>query len=108
MAVLNDDINQLERFLDRGANEVLQVLTTVIVIGGAFIVLTPNIAALALLPIPFILWGSISFQKRLAPRYDAVRETVSTLNSQLSNNLTGITTIKVLPQKTMKPSGFGN
>ncbi|USR92872.1 ABC transporter ATP-binding protein/permease [Phormidium yuhuli AB48] len=94
MAVLNDDINQLERFLDRGANEVLQVLTTVIVIGGAFIVLTPNIAALALLPIPFILWGSISFQKRLAPRYDAVRETVSTLNSQLSNNLTGITTIK--------------
>ncbi|TVR10406.1 MAG: ABC transporter ATP-binding protein, partial [Phormidium sp. GEM2.Bin31] len=94
MAVLNDDINQLERFLDRGANEVLQVLTTVIVIGGAFVVLTPNIAALALLPIPFILWGSISFQKRLAPRYDAVRETVSTLNSQLSNNLTGITTIK--------------
>ncbi|NMG58972.1 ABC transporter ATP-binding protein [Geitlerinema sp. P-1104] len=94
MAVLNDDINQLERFLDRGANEVLQVLTTVIVIGGAFVVLTPNIAALALLPIPFILWGSISFQKRLAPRYDAIRETVSTLNSQLANNLTGITTIK--------------
>ncbi len=94
MAVLNDDINQLERFLDRGANEVLQVLTTVIVIGGAFVVLTPNIAALALLPIPFILWGSISFQKRLAPRYDAIRETVSALNSQLANNLTGITTIK--------------
>lgn len=34
MAVLNDDINQLERFLDRGANEVLQVITTVILIGG--------------------------------------------------------------------------
>jgi ATP-binding cassette subfamily B protein len=94
MAVLNDDINQLERFLDRGANEVLQVLTTVIVIGGAFVILTPNVALLALLPIPFILWGSISFQKRLAPRYSAVRETVSDLNSQLSNNLTGITTIK--------------
>ncbi len=34
MAILNDDINQLERFLDVGANEILQVLTTVVVIGG--------------------------------------------------------------------------
>ena len=28
MAVLNDDINQLERFLDRGANQILQLITT--------------------------------------------------------------------------------
>jgi ATP-binding cassette subfamily B protein len=47
MAVLNDDINQLERFLDRGANEVLQVITTVILIGGAFFVLAPQVAWLA-------------------------------------------------------------
>ena len=33
MSILNDDINQLERFLDSGANEVIQVLTTVVVIG---------------------------------------------------------------------------
>lgn len=94
MAVLNDDINQLERFLDGGANEVLQVTTTVIVVGGAFFILAPNVAWLAMLPMPFILWGSIAFQKRLAPRYGEVRERVSWLNSQLSNNLTGITTIK--------------
>ena len=33
LSVLNDDINQLERFLDRGANEILQLLTTVLVVG---------------------------------------------------------------------------
>ncbi|PSN19172.1 ABC transporter [filamentous cyanobacterium CCP5] len=94
MAVLNDDINQLERFLDRGANEVLQVITTVILIGGAFFVLAPGIAWMALLPMPFIIWGAIAFQKFLAPRYAEVRERVSLLNSRLSNNLSGITTIK--------------
>ncbi|PPT08420.1 ABC transporter transmembrane region:ABC transporter [Geitlerinema sp. FC II] len=94
LSVLNDDINQLERFLDGGANEILQVSTTVIVIGGAFFVLAPNVAWLAMLPMPFILWGSIVFQKRLAPRYFAVRESVGWLNAQLTNNLTGITTIK--------------
>lgn len=94
MAVLNDDINQLERFLDRGANEVIQVITTVILIGGAFFVMAPKLAWLAMLPMPFIIWGAIAFQKLLAPRYADVRERVSLLNSRLSNNLSGIMTIK--------------
>lgn len=34
-AVLNDDVNQLERFLDRGAVELIQVTTTVLVVGAA-------------------------------------------------------------------------
>jgi ATP-binding cassette subfamily B protein len=94
MSILNDDINQLERFLDVGANEVIHVITTVIVIGGAFFILAPSVAWMAMLPMPFILWGSIAFQRRLAPRYADVREKVSLLNSLLSNNLSGITTIK--------------
>jgi ATP-binding cassette, subfamily B, bacterial len=94
MSILSDDINQLERFLDGGANEVIQVITTVIIIGGAFFVLAPEVAWVAILPMPFIIWGAIAFQKFLAPRYATVRERVSFLNSRLSNNLSGITTIK--------------
>ena len=94
ISILNDDINQLERFLDDGANEIIQVMTTVVVIGAAFFAASPLVAGLSMLPIPFIIWGSIAFQDRLAPRYADVREKVSFLNGQLSNNLTGITTIK--------------
>jgi len=94
MAILNDDINQLERFLDGGANEVIQVITTVILIGGAFFVLAPGLAWMAMLPMPFIIWGAIVFQRLLAPRYAEVRERVSLLNSRLSNNLAGMLTIK--------------
>lgn len=94
LAILSDDINQLERFLDIGANEILQVLTTVMVVGAAFFILAPSVAWLAMLPIPFILWGSIAYQKRLAPRYAEVREKVSLLNARLANNLSGIATIK--------------
>jgi ATP-binding cassette subfamily B protein len=94
MSVLNDDINQLERFLDVGANEILQVTTTVIVIGVTFFILAPSVAWMAILPMPFILWGSVAFQRLLAPRYAQVRERVGLLNGQLANNLRGITTIK--------------
>lgn len=94
MSILNDDINQLERFLDSGANNIIQVVTTVLVIGGMFFLVAPSVAWLAMLPMPLIIWGSIRFQKILAPRYAAVREQVGVLNSQLANNLSGIATIK--------------
>jgi ATP-binding cassette subfamily B protein len=94
MAVLNDDVNQLERFLDSGANALLQVLTTVVLIGGVFFYLAPGIAWLAMLPIPVILWGSFRFQRRLEPRYAAVRRQAASVNAELSNRLGGIATIK--------------
>ncbi len=94
MSILNDDVNQLERFLDGGANDLLQVGTTVVVIGAIFFTLAPEVAAFAFLPMPFVLWGSFAFQKRLAPRYADVRERVGFLNGLLANNLGGIATIK--------------
>ncbi len=94
MSILNDDINQLERFLDGGANEIVQVITTVIVVGSIFFYLSPAVALLAMAPMPFILLGSFAFTKKIAPRYSAVREQVGLLNGQLSNNLSGIATIK--------------
>jgi ATP-binding cassette subfamily B protein len=94
MSILSDDINQLERFLDIGANEIIQVTTTVLVIGGAFFILAPSVAWMAMLPMPFILWGSVAFQRLLAPRYADVREKVSLINARLANNLSGMMTIK--------------
>ncbi len=94
LSILNDDINQLERFLDSGANELLQFATTVLTVSITFIAIAPGIAWMAMLPIPFILIGSILFQKRLAPRYAEVREQASLVNSRLSNNMAGMATIK--------------
>lgn len=94
MSILSDDINQLERFLDVGANDILQTTTTIIILGAAFFILAPNVAWMTMLPIPFILWGTFAYQDLLEPRYADVREKLSFLNSRLSNNLSGITTIK--------------
>jgi len=94
MSVLNDDVNQLERFLDGGANMILQTLTSVVVIAGIFFTLAPEVAWMAMAPMPFVLWGSLAFQRRLAPRYASVREQVGLLNADLAGNLGGIATIK--------------
>jgi ATP-binding cassette subfamily B protein len=94
MSILNDDINQMERFLNGGANDLIQVLTGTLLVGSVFFVLTPKIAVLALIPIPLIIYGAFWFQARLASRYAQVREAAGTLNARLNNNLLGIATIK--------------
>ena len=94
MSVLNDDINQLERFLDGGANSLLQVGTTAVVVGATFFGVSASVAVWAIAPVPLILWGSFRFQSTIAPRYAAVRERVGALNGILANNLSGIATIK--------------
>ncbi|RAW07674.1 ABC transporter [Halomonas elongata] len=94
VAIMNDDVNQLERFLDGGANSMVQVVVTVVAVGAVFFVLSPLIALLAFTPIPLIVWGAFFFQRKAGPLYAEVRERVGELASRLSNNLAGIATIK--------------
>ncbi|MET0726874.1 MAG: ABC transporter ATP-binding protein, partial [Acidimicrobiales bacterium] len=94
MAVLNDDVNQLERFLDFGAHEVILTATNVVLVGITFAIISPTLALLAFLPIPVIIAGSLRYQRTLEKRYDVVRAAAGRIAETLTNNLGGIATIK--------------
>ena len=93
-AILNDDVNQLERFLNDGVNQIIHVFVSTICIGLIFFYISPLIATIAVLPVPIIFAVSFFFQKKLSPRYKSVRDKVGSLNSSVFNNLIGIQTIK--------------
>lgn len=94
IAMLNDDINQLERFFDEGMHQFIYIVVSSVVAIGIFWYLSPTIALLALLPLPCIFFMAFFFQKILAQRYLKVREYASAVASRLVNNITGIATIK--------------
>ncbi len=94
MSILNDDVNQLERFLDFGANEMILTAANVLFVGITFAVISPTLTVLAFLPIPVIILGSLRYQRTLEKRYDAVREAAGGIADSLTNNLGGIATIK--------------
>ncbi|HWH14819.1 MAG TPA: ABC transporter ATP-binding protein [Miltoncostaeaceae bacterium] len=107
MAVLNDDVNQLERFLDVGANEIIRTAMNVLLVGLVFFLASPTLAVLAFLPIPVIIWGSVLYQRRLTPRYAHVRERVGALSGSLANNLGGIATIKAFTAEDREVARIG-
>ena len=93
-AILNDDINQLERFLNNGVNQIIQISVSTIIIGFIFFYISPLIATIAILPVPIIFLIGLFFQKKLSPKYKSIREKVGLLNSVIVNNLMGIKVIK--------------
>lgn len=94
MAIVNDDINQLERFINDGVNQITQIVGSTLIISIIFFVISAKVAVLSFLPIPLIIIGVFFFRNKLAPRYLKVRNAAGDLNSKLSNNLSGISTIK--------------
>ncbi|MEI7577413.1 MAG: ABC transporter ATP-binding protein [Armatimonadota bacterium] len=102
MSVMNDDINQLERFLDGGAASIITVFWNVVLVGAVFFLSSPLLTLLAFLPIPIIILGSVKYQNSLKPRYAKVREAVSEMGSVLGTNLGGISTIKAFTSEPME------
>lgn len=94
LTILNDDINQLERFFDVGLYKGIYLLTTLAAVATIFLYFAPHVALFAFLPLPIVVALVFYFRKKLAPRYALVRQRVAQLAHRITNNIMGITTIK--------------
>ncbi|MER5279138.1 ATP-binding cassette domain-containing protein [Streptomyces sp. NPDC002809] len=91
---LTDDVGQLGAFFAGPANDVLQLVTSLAVLVPAFLLLAPQIAWIAFLPIPVIAWLSLHHQKKAAADYAVTGECRSRLGSQVINSLEAGATVK--------------
>ncbi|MEM0374308.1 MAG: ABC transporter transmembrane domain-containing protein, partial [Sulfolobales archaeon] len=96
LSILNDDINQLERFLEEGIDKMIEVIGTSLFVGSIFFILAPQIAIFVIIPIPIIIYGTFLFQKKLSPYYFKVREKAGSVGAFLANSLLGMLTTKSL------------
>ncbi|MBT5954024.1 ABC transporter ATP-binding protein [bacterium] len=94
MSVLNDDINQLENFLNHGLSDIIQLAVLFLFAGYVLAVTSWQLALVGLVPIPLIIAGSFYYQKKISPKYATIREKVGDMNSRLENNLSGILVVK--------------
>jgi len=94
MAMLNDDVNQLERFMNTGFNEILQLLVLFVFSIPVLMVASWRLALLGLATFPLIIIFNFWYHKLIEPKYAEIRQTVGDVASRLENNISGITVIK--------------
>ncbi|MFF3413580.1 ATP-binding cassette domain-containing protein [Streptomyces sp. NPDC002698] len=91
---LTDDVRQLGTFFATSANDLLQLGTSLALLVPLFLLLAPQIAWIAFLPIPVIAWLSFHYQDKVAADYAVSGEYRARLHSQLVNTLEAGATVK--------------
>ncbi|MER5846151.1 ATP-binding cassette domain-containing protein [Streptomyces sp. NPDC002012] len=91
---LTDDVRQLGTFFATSANDLLQLGTSLVLLVPLFLLLAPQIAWIAFLPIPVIAWLSVRYQDKAAADYAVSGEHRARLHSQLVNTLEAGATVK--------------
>ncbi|MFB6155376.1 MAG: ABC transporter ATP-binding protein [Haloferacaceae archaeon] len=94
MSILSNDVNRLERFLNDGMNSAFRLAVMVVGIAAILVWMNPQLALVALLPVPLIAYFTYKFVQAIQPKYADVRSSVGQMNSRLENNLGGIQVIK--------------
>ena len=95
-------LSVLDAVLDIAPPFLIGIAVDIVVVGeDSFVVrhsgvtdLRGQLLVLAGLTVPLVLWVTLRYQRRLEPRYAAVRHQVGVVSAALSNNLGGIATIK--------------
>ena len=102
VATLNDDVNNLEKFLEYGISDFIRMVFGTCMVVVIFCYLNFTIAALSLLPIPFIFLVMLIFQWLLGSRYMTVRRAASSIATRLFTNISGIIAIKSYVTETFE------
>jgi ATP-binding cassette subfamily B protein len=94
MSILNNDVNELESLLSAIPTGILRVVAGIV--GSTVVLLALNwqLALVALLPIPLLLFTSRYFVRAVKPKYESLRSTVGGLNAHIENGLSGIRVVK--------------
>lgn len=102
MSIVNNDVNQLQTFLDDGAQTVFQVMAffavLLLVMLGIHAELTLLIAGF----VPVMLAAVYGYQRLVEPRYDDRRAAVGRLNTQVETVLDGIETVKAFTNEAFE------
>ncbi|WP_273837776.1 ABC transporter ATP-binding protein [Halococcus sp. PRR34] len=94
MAILNSDINRLEDFFNSEIRQIIRAIVLFGVVGAVMLYYAPELALIALAPMPVIAVVTARFMVWIEPRYKRIRELVAQLNTRFSNNLGGVAVIK--------------
>ncbi len=94
LSILNDDVNELNRLLQRFLDDLLRIGAQFIGIAVFLMYLHWQLALIALLPVPILAVMSRWFVTRIRPMYDDVRQRVGVLSARIENSLSGIKVVK--------------
>ncbi len=102
VSVLNDDVNQLNRLLERSLAQSIEIAARFLAITVLLFAMHWQLALVMTVLIPLLALTARAFVRRLAPKHRQVRQLVGALSARLHNTISGITTVKAYTREPIE------
>ncbi len=93
------DLQSIRFFLGYGLIFITQNLLTVILAGAVMIAINPLLAAIALLPAPFIIYTASRYNRVSRPALQEVQQRIAELTAEAEENVSGIRIVKAFARE---------
>ena len=106
MTRVTEDVTAMERVLIDGIEQGVVAVLQVIVMGVALFLQDARLAAVAMIPMPFLFLGAWTYTRTAPERHRKVRKATSSMNSLLHDNIDGIQQIKAFTREKSEHAAF--
>ncbi|MEM7699752.1 MAG: ABC transporter ATP-binding protein [Verrucomicrobiota bacterium] len=106
MTRVTEDVTAMERVLIDGIEQGVVAFLQVLAVGAWLFFKDPQLAAIAMIPMPILAFGAWAYARNAPSRHRAVRESTSSLNSLLHDNIDGIQQIKSFTRERAEHAHF--
>jgi ABC-type multidrug transport system fused ATPase/permease subunit len=93
------DLQSVRFFLGYGLIFILQSALTIVIAAGVMFAVEPDLAAVALAPMPFVIWVSFRYGRRNRPAQQEVQQRIAELTAEAEENIGGVRVVKAFAQE---------
>jgi ATP-binding cassette subfamily B protein len=106
MSRVTVDLQAVRFFLGYGLIFIGQALFTIVLAGIAMFLLRPELAAIALAPVPFVVVIAFRFGRRSRPANQEVQQRVAELTAEAEENVSGVRVVKAFAREQRQLERF--
>jgi ATP-binding cassette subfamily B protein len=106
MSRVTVDLQAVRFFLGYGLIFIGQALFTIVLAAIAMFILRPELAAIALLPVPFVVAIAFRFGRRSRPANQEVQQRVAELTAEAEENVSGVRVVKAFAREPRQLERF--
>ncbi len=93
------DLQSVRFFLGYGLIFIVQSALTILIAAGVMLAVDPVLAAVALAPMPFVIWVSFRYGRRNRPATQEVQQRIAELTAEAEENISGVRVVKAFAQE---------
>jgi ATP-binding cassette subfamily B protein len=100
------DLQSVRFFLGYGLIFMVQSALTIVIAAGVMLAVNPVLAAVALAPMPFVIWVAWRYGTRNRPAAQEVQQRIAELTAEAEENVSGVRVVKAFAQEARQLRRF--